>query len=247
MHFSGGLRDAEPEAVVAKLEETGLEPTGAHELYAESLGCSRAVVPYLGEEHFEPDAAVDATAERLGAVAEAAAAYDWPIRYHNYDHEPVDLGSEWALDLLLERADTISLELDVGWALVGGADPVGLIETFDDRIDLLHMKDMDADERTFREIGEGDIERQACAGAAREADVECVVYEHDDTEDPAASIETAPRSSDRSSALVAEPRFLIASPDRAERRDRQEQYLQSQFEYRFFEYLLPINVVKTFS
>ncbi len=40
------------------------------------------------------------------------------------------------------------------------------------------------------EIGEGDVDMQACADAAREADVEWLIYEHDMPDDPAASIET---------------------------------------------------------
>ncbi|WP_114578721.1 sugar phosphate isomerase/epimerase [Saliphagus sp. LR7] len=205
VQFSGGLRDADPEDVVEKLSETGLETTGAHVgiddlesdlaesygLYGDRLGCASAVVPYLGDEHFESEAAVGDTAERLSELAEEAAEYDWPIHYHNHAHEFVDIAGETAFERLADLAPEVGLELDVGWALVGGEDPVGLIERYGDRIDLLHMKDLVTDEkRGFREIGDGDVDIAACAEAARKAEVEWLIYEHDEPEDPAASIET---------------------------------------------------------
>ena len=204
VQFSGGLRDADPAEVVAKLDETGLEPTGAHigieelegdieathELYTETLGCGSAVVPYLDETHFETEAAVEETAERLAALATDAGRHDWPVHYHNHDHEFVDLGEETAFERFAELAPGVGIELDVGWALVGGFDPTELIERYADRIDLLLMKDMDVESKDFREIGEGDVDMQACADAARDAGVEWLIYEHDQPDDPAESIET---------------------------------------------------------
>ncbi|MFC4989435.1 sugar phosphate isomerase/epimerase family protein [Saliphagus infecundisoli] len=205
VQFSGGLRDTDPEDVVEKLSETGLETTGAHvdiddlesdlagsyDLYGDRLRCASAVVPYLGQERFESEAAVRETAERLSDLAADAEDYAWPIHYHNHAHEFVDVGGETFFERLADLAPEVGLELDVGWALVGGEDPVELIERYGDRIDLLHMKDMVTDEkRGFREIGDGDVDMAACAEAARKAEVEWLIYEHDEPEDPAASIET---------------------------------------------------------
>ncbi len=205
VQFSGGLRDASPDEVVEKLAETGLETTGAHVdidaleadlvgsygLDGDRLGCASAVVPYLDADCFESEDAVGETAERLNDLAADAEAYGWPVHYHNHAHEFVDLDDETAFDRLAALAPDVGLELDVGWALVGGEDPVALIERYGDRIDLLHMKDMAGDEdRGFREIGEGDVDMAACAEAARGADVDWLVYEHDEPDAPAASIET---------------------------------------------------------
>ncbi|GAB3035404.1 sugar phosphate isomerase/epimerase family protein [Natronobiforma cellulositropha] len=205
VQFSGGLRGTDPAEVRATLEETGLETTPAHigidvleeELesaygrFGETLDCGGVVVPYLEAEAFATPAAVDATADRLAELAEATAALGWPLHYHNHDHEFVSLGEEAALERLLARVPELRLELDVGWALVGGSDPAALIERYGERIEVLHTKDMVTDEpRGFREIGEGDVDMEACAYAAHEADVEWLVYEHDEPDEPAASIET---------------------------------------------------------
>ncbi|WP_248299466.1 hypothetical protein [Halorhabdus amylolytica] len=49
------------------------------------------------------------------------------------------------------------------------------------------MKDMADGE--FCELGEGDVDVQGCADAAREADVLWFVYEHDDPEELMACLE----------------------------------------------------------
>lgn len=201
VQFSGGLGGEDPDAVAAKLHETGLEATGAHvaieeleddleaayERYAETLGCASAVVPYLGEEHFAAERALDDTKERLSALVADARAFDWPVHYHNHAHELAEIEGMTGLDRLT-GIDGLGIELDVGWALVGGSNPIGLIESHADRIDLLHLKDMDAETREFREIGEGDVDMAGCADAARAAGVEWFIYEHDQPTDPAASI-----------------------------------------------------------
>jgi hypothetical protein len=54
------------------------------------------------------------------------------------------------------------------------------------------MKDMDATEANFREIGEVDVDMDACAEAARRPGVDWLAYEHEDPVDPAASLDTRP-------------------------------------------------------
>jgi sugar phosphate isomerase/epimerase len=36
----------------------------------------------------------------------------------------------------------VTFQLDVGWATIGGEDPVALIQEFGKRIELLHVKDV---------------------------------------------------------------------------------------------------------
>jgi sugar phosphate isomerase/epimerase len=203
VQFSGGLRGENLDAVAAKLHETGLEATGAHvsieeleddleaiyERYAEILGCASVIVPYLGEKHFATERAFDLTKERLSVLVTDACAFDWPVHYHNHAHELAEIDGTTGLDRLT-GIDGLGIELDVGWALVGGCDPVELIRSHADRINHLHLKDMDAETREFREIGEGDVNMTECAEAARAAGVEWFIYEHDQPTDPAASIQT---------------------------------------------------------
>lgn len=204
VQFAGGFRDATPAEAASTTRELGLDPAPAHvgiealedDLetaladYRDEVGCRGAVVPYLGEQHFSSRDAVDETAQRLSALADELADHDWSLHYHNHAHEFVDLGGEVGFERFVRESDGVRIELDVGWALVGGTDPAAFIDRHGDRIDHLHMKDMNVEEEAFREIGDGDVDMAACAEAGRSAGVDWLVYEHDQPADPAASIDT---------------------------------------------------------
>ncbi|MFB6119634.1 MAG: sugar phosphate isomerase/epimerase family protein [Halobacteriaceae archaeon] len=206
VQISGGLgaiEDAGAGAVADKLAETGLDPVPPHvgmdELeddlddvvaaYRDEIGCSGAVIPHVSDDHFASAQNVDTFAALVDEVADDLAAADWTCHYHNHDFEFEDLGDHTAFDRFIDET-AAQIELDVGWALVGGDDPAALIRELDDQIDLVHMKDMHVEEREFAEIGAGDVDMQACADAARDVDAEWLIYEHDDPENPAESIQT---------------------------------------------------------
>ena len=204
VQFSGGLRDASPQAVTRKLADRDLQVTAPHvgidalegsleatvEQYGDAIGCDGAVVPALAEDHFESADAVDRMAERLTDLASELEMYDWRLHYHNHAFEFVELEDCTAFERLASTCERLHLELDVGWVLAGGVSPPDLIERYGDRIELLHMKDVRVADETPVEIGSGDVDMQACADAARHANIEWLIYEHDIPEDPAESIET---------------------------------------------------------
>lgn len=190
------------DAIVETLEARDLEVVPPHvdietlenefaavrEAY-EPLGVDAAVVPWLDPERFESAAAVDETVARIDALEGDLADEGWDLHYHNHDHEYVDLGGASAFERFVDATD-VGIELDVGWALAAGDDPVERIRALDDRAKLIHAKDMDTSaDPGFVEIGEGDVDMRACAEAAEEVDADWLVYEHDDPADPAASIE----------------------------------------------------------
>jgi sugar phosphate isomerase/epimerase len=198
VQFSGGFADRDPAAIADALDERDLAAAPPHVGIEEleddpaasaaavgALGTDGAVLPYLGEDHFDSRAAATETAERLNALA-AVLGDDIRLHYHNHAHEFVDLGDTTGFETFAD-ASQVGLEVDVGWVHTSGHDPVALIEHYRDRIDLVHMKDMANGE--FREIGEGDVDMQACADAARAAGASWLVYEHDQPEDPVASID----------------------------------------------------------
>jgi sugar phosphate isomerase/epimerase len=199
VQFSGGFADRDPDAIADALDERGLDATPPHvgieELEADPaaaaaavamVGTDGAVVPHLGEDHFASAAAATDTADRLDRLA-AALGDGVTLHYHNHAHEFVDLGDTTGFEAFAD-ATGVGLELDVGWVHTGGAEPAALIERYGDRVDLVHMKDMADGE--FREIGEGDVDMQTCADAARAVDASWLIYEHDQPEDPVRSIDT---------------------------------------------------------
>lgn len=194
-----GLGDSDPEEVRGALDDAGLEAVAAHvgiedieadtegvaETY-QQLACGRIVVPYLDEVHFASEKDVADTARRLETLAAKLDDHGVSLGYHNHDHEFVDLDGESAFDLLAEETD-IDLELDVGWATAAGHDPASLLRHLRGRVPVVHLKDMSGD--TPVELGEGDVDSEACVEAAREAGTEWLVYEHDEPTDPEESLE----------------------------------------------------------
>ena len=188
-------------ATVDAFDRTGLGAAAAHVAVDEledrrgsvledcdDADCSTVVVPSLDESNFESRSAVESAADRLTAVGDAVADRGFRLAYHNHDHEFTDLGDTTGFELFAAAVgDTVSLELDVGWALAAGEDPVALLGRLDD-VPLVHIKDVDADAGRPVELGEGDLDAEACADAARDAGAEWLVYEHDEPSDPLTSI-----------------------------------------------------------
>ncbi|WP_227379377.1 sugar phosphate isomerase/epimerase family protein [Haladaptatus halobius] len=196
--------EGDPEKIAAVLKETGLDVTPAHvnmndlqdhrkkmlSTY-EMVGVEDVAVPYLPATNFESVAAVEETATYLADLSDELNKTGWGLHYHNHEHEFVDLGNGLTgFEALIDKTN-IGIELDVGWALYAGHDPIELIEEYGDRMELIHMKDVDTSaprDKCFREIGKGDVDMRGCAKAAREAGAEWLIYEHDDPNDPLASI-----------------------------------------------------------
>lgn len=197
-----GLGEADPSEVADALDQNELTAPSAHigleemendfedtvETYTQ-LGTDTFVVPYLGPEYFESRESVDELAQRFNDLAARLDDEGMRLGYHNHDHEFVELEDQTAFDAFVEATDDrVIFEIDVGWIVVAGYDPVALIEQHCDRVELIHMKDMTADGE-FTEIGEGDVDMEAVANAARDH-VDLLVYEHDEPENPAGSVAT---------------------------------------------------------
>jgi sugar phosphate isomerase/epimerase len=204
VQFSGGLRGTTPDQVATTLERHDLEVAGSHvgledleddleavhNVYADTLGVPSTVVPWIGPEHFANWNAIASTITRLDALTTSLAEYDWPLHYHNHDHEFRRVNGEYALTQVLDAIPSLGFEIDVGWVATGGEDPVDYIDRYADRIEMVHMKDMAIDSSEFREIGRGDVNMAACASAAHDASAEWLIYEHDEPDDPIESITT---------------------------------------------------------
>ena len=202
---TAGFGDSSPGEVADALEQTGLEGASAHvglgaleddfegtvEAYSE-VGIDTFVVPYLDPSEIDTVEKVEGLAERMNDVADRLAGVDGAsLGFHNHDGEFQSLEDDRTPLEVFDEAlnDDVIFEIDVGWVLTAGYDPVEVIEQYSDRTQLVHMKDMADGE--FAEIGEGDVDMRAVARAARkEADVDYLIYEHDEPANPAGSVAT---------------------------------------------------------
>jgi len=198
VEFAYRVNEEPAEDVRQALDDAGLVASSAHVGIeaieddldgvieaAETLGYDDIVVPWLDPEHFETVEAVEASAERLSELAEAVAEHGMQLHYHNHDQEFAETDEGIAFHLLAELAsDDLMFEVDAGWALAGGVDPVELLHDYGDRISLVHFKDVHLDSDAAPALGEGDLDIPAVAEAAHDIGAEWAVFENDDPADP---------------------------------------------------------------
>ncbi|WP_327053984.1 sugar phosphate isomerase/epimerase family protein [Halomicrococcus gelatinilyticus] len=201
VEYATRIRDADTGAVVEALDETGMESVAAHVAFDElnddpgetvsfyrTLGCDRLVIPWLDEDHFENEDAIEETAHRLTSLAERVSDHGAALGYHNHVHEFRDVGGRPAFDRFAAASgEPLELEVDLGWAAAAGADPVRFLDRWHDRIPLVHVSDADQT-RTPTEVGDGVLDVEACAAAVRRNDVEWAIYEHDEPVSPLESM-----------------------------------------------------------
>jgi len=109
---------------------------------------------------------------------------------HNHSWEfttsfEVDGVSRTAWEILVEKTNPeyVTFQLDVAWAAHAGMDVVDLLDRYDDRVELLHVKDatglVTQERPTFVNLGEGDVPLQEILAKGQEIGVDYFVMEYD--------------------------------------------------------------------
>lgn len=80
--------------------------------------------------------------------------------YHNHAYEFESDNGEVLYDVLLAntQANLVHMELDLGWVVVGGKDPLDYFKKFPGRFPLWHLKDMDMVKKESTEFGKGGLD-----------------------------------------------------------------------------------------
>lgn len=201
-----GFGEFEPAEVGEAIDEAGLEALAAHvgvdqleDAYDETVAqfqpvhCADLVIPSYDHDAFETGAAAREAGRHLAGLADQLAEDDIQLHYHNHTFEFTKTNGDTAFDQFAHVADGLGLEIDTGLANNAGVDPVELIETYGDRVRMIHLTDSERGvwEHRHMDIGEGDVDVPAVFDAGKAADVEWIVFEHGLSEDPAASMEGA--------------------------------------------------------
>ncbi|PCJ98345.1 MAG: hypothetical protein COA50_02250 [Flavobacteriaceae bacterium] len=92
--------------------------------------------------------------------------------YHNHEYEFESEDGQVLYDVLMDntQADLVHMELDLGWVIVAGKDPIDYFKKYEGRFPLWHLKDMDMIEKQSTEFGKGGLdialmlENQALSG-----------------------------------------------------------------------------------
>ncbi|MCJ8167334.1 sugar phosphate isomerase/epimerase [Pontibacter sp. E15-1] len=80
--------------------------------------------------------------------------------YHNHEYEFEKENGKVLYDVLLEKTDPelVKMEMDLGWVILTGNDPVNYFNQYPGRFPLWHLKDMDKAKLQSTEFGKGAID-----------------------------------------------------------------------------------------
>lgn len=107
------------------------------ELGNTAFGCDIEFYPYGDMDY------VLRRAETFNQIGELARQHGMQFYYHNHFQEFQRFGDEYVYEIILKNTDPalVKLELDTFWMYRGGQDPLAWMETYGDRVVLIHQKD----------------------------------------------------------------------------------------------------------
>lgn len=153
---------------------------------AAELGCRYLVVAWLPPETRRTVDDWRRWGRRLTRSGEAARQAGLGFAYHNHDFEFRPVARRIPFDVLLRESDPalVSVELDLYWVTKGGQDPLDYLRRLNDRVRLVHVKDMDrTPARGMADPGEGILDFPTLLGTAARAGVRHYFIEHDSPRD----------------------------------------------------------------
>lgn len=201
-HVPGGPRKVDPKAAPR------LDASGKPRVYGKSLNLRdnlHEIIDYIadgGPRYLvcagvptDTLADVHAAIEMLNRAGEACARAGLMLSLHNHEAEFKPLGDTTPYELLLRgiSPDRLTMELDIGWAVKAGVDPVALFKRYPGRFGLWHVKDIDARSMLPTALGEGMIDFRPIFAHAATAGMRHYYVEHDFPADPIASITSSVR------------------------------------------------------
>jgi sugar phosphate isomerase/epimerase len=196
VEFAWNYGGMSPEELAAFLNDLGLRTCGQHVslaeiqdpasdpyTYAEVLSCHYLTTSLCNE--VEKDWL--GTIEQVAKAGQVAREQGMTFTYHNHAQEFELVDSQCALDMLYARTDpqAVQAELDTYWIQKGGQDPVAYIRKYSGRVPQVHLKDMDAADGSFTEVGEGLMDLPAIYDAGADVGAQWMIVEQDTCKRPA--------------------------------------------------------------
>ncbi len=171
----------------------GLVPVSAHvpfvdmindlsvlDTYAE-IGCQYVAIPYLTPEYRPGQPQFAEVIEGAKMLMEKAKSLGIQLCYHNHDFEFVRIDGTYAIDVLYREVPELLPEFDTCWIKVAGEDPVNYIQTYADRIQIVHLKDFagQKSENMYALIGIDDDQKKDAVGKFEFRPLGCGVQNFD--------------------------------------------------------------------
>ena len=165
-YADGKFSDLEPAAFRRELNKAGLEFVSSHTSHALSASelasgdftealkwwdaCiaahKAAGVRYLAMSYSPPlktEAEIKTYAAYLDAIGAKCNAAGIRFGYHSHNHEYAKVGNTTMMDGYISntKPENVFFEMDVYWAVIGGASPVEYFNKYPGRFEVLHIKD----------------------------------------------------------------------------------------------------------
>jgi sugar phosphate isomerase/epimerase len=152
-----------------------------------ALGNRNLIVPGLPDHAINSQEAWLSTARRFTEISDVLRGHDMRLGYHNHAVEFKMLNGSRPWDTFFGNSSKdVIIELDLGNAGYGGADPVAALKRFPGRVRFVHVKDYTAAEPDLM-VGDGDMNwREFFPVCDRIGGTDWFVIEHDS--DPAANL-----------------------------------------------------------
>ena len=132
-------------------------------------------------------------ADAFNKIGEACKKAGLSFAFHNHNVEFRKIGDVVPYDLLIQQTDPalVQFEMDIGWVVAGGADPVAYLTKYPNRYHSLHIKDLKDQgipnnnmKMISAIIGKGIINWDHVLAAAKKTKVERAFLEIEEPYDP---------------------------------------------------------------
>lgn len=102
--------------------------------------------------------------------------------YHNHEYEFESNNGQVLYDVLLvnTQADLVHMEMDLGWVIVGGKNPLDYFSKFPGRFPLWHLKDMDLVKKHSVEFGKGGLDIEAMLKNRKQSGLDIMFVEQEE-------------------------------------------------------------------
>ncbi|WP_276391396.1 sugar phosphate isomerase/epimerase family protein [Eudoraea chungangensis] len=121
-------------------------------------------------------------AEAFNKAGEACKSLGLKFGYHNHDYEFDSDGDKVLYNILLENtdADLVHMELDLGWVITAGKNPLDYFKNYPGRFPLWHLKDMNLSKKESTEFGKGGLDIKAMLANKKSSGVRHIFIEQEE-------------------------------------------------------------------
>lgn len=131
-------------------------------------------------------------AEAFNKAGEACKKSNLKFGYHNHDYEFEKDNGKILYEVLVEKTNPeyVHMEMDLGWVVVTGNDPLDLFAKYPGRFPLWHLKDMNMVKKQSTEFGKGGLDMLRILKASKKSGMKHFFVEQEEyTNTPFESLE----------------------------------------------------------